>query len=102
MARNRQGTPRRQRGRSQGRRNNNKNNNKSKGGKDKPKAKVLEDYIYYVGSSSNASECVTNTNYILNHIKLEFEEGRDIATAIQTGVEYDFQAERPVLEHTLA
>ena len=86
---NRQGTPRRQRGRSQGRRNN--KNNKNKGGKDTPKKKVLEDHIYYVGSSSNASECVKNTNFILNHIKLEFEEGRDIATALKSGVEYDFK-----------
>ena len=96
MARNnRNGTPRRSRGKSSnGRRNNNSNK-----GKDTPKSKkTLADHMYYVGSTTNASDCVVNTNFILNYIELEFPEGLDIATALKNGEDYDFDAERPMLQ----
>ena len=60
--------------------------------------KTLNDHIYRVGSARNASECVTNTKFILNHIELTFEEGLDIATAIRNGEEYDFDSIKPALQ----
>ena len=60
--------------------------------------KTLSDHIYQVGSARNTSKCVTNTKFILNHIELTFEEGLDIATAIRSGEEYDFDSIKPVLQ----
>ena len=60
--------------------------------------KTLGDHIYYVGSAKNASDCITNTNFILNHIELTFSEGLDIAQALKDGKEYDFNAIKPKLE----
>ena len=54
--------------------------------------------MYYAGSAKNASECVTNTNFILNHIELNFDEGLDIATALKDGEEFDFSTIGPKLQ----
>ena len=61
--------------------------------------KTLADHVYYVGSAKNASEYVTNTNFILNHIiELNLEEGLDIATALRDGKEFDFSTLGPKLQ----
>ena len=62
------------------------------------KKKTLSDHIYQVGSAKNASDCVASTNFILNHIELTFAEGLDIASAMKTGKEFDFDADRPKLK----
>ena len=41
---------------------------------------------------------MTDTKFILNHIDLTFEEGLDIATAIRSGEEYDFDSIKPARE----
>ena len=60
----------------------NKNNwNKRKGrnqGREKLK-KELKDYYYYTGSSRQASDYESTTDFIINHIKGNFAEGQDIA-----------------------
>ena len=58
----------------------------------------MSDHICQVGSAKNASDCVASTNFILNHIELTFSEGLDIATAMKTGKEFDFDADCPKLK----
>ena len=60
--------------------------------------KTLNDHICYVGSAKNARDCVTNTNFTLNYIKLTFAEGLDIAQALKEGKEFDFDPIKPTLQ----
>ena len=54
-----------------------KNNNTTK-----PKTR-LEDHIYHVGSAQQASDYVTNTNFIVNYIKKTYDMGGDIGQALE-------------------
>ena len=86
------------RGRNRGGRRFNRSRSKSSGRKpakeDKPK-KTLSNHIYYVGLAKNASECIANTKFILNHIELTFDEGLDIAQAMRNGQEFNFEDIKP-------
>ena len=62
------------------------------------KKKTLSDHVCQAGSAKNASDCVASANFILNHIELTFAEGLDIATAMKTRKEFDFDADRPKLK----
>ena len=57
----------------------------------------MSDYKYYIGSSKQASDYVTVTSYLLNYIRRQFKKGKDIADAIEDGIEMDFQAITPKL-----
>ena len=48
----------------------------------KPKTR-LEDHIYHVGSAQQASDYVTNTNFIVNYIKKTYDMGGDIGQALE-------------------
>ena len=48
-----------------------------------------------MGSAKNASECIANTKFILNHIELTFGEGLDIAQAMRNGQELKKQEVYP-------
>ena len=61
---------------------------------DKPK-KTLSDHMYHVGSSKNASDCVTNTKFILNYIEMNYTEGLDLTTALKNKKDFDFDAIGP-------
>ena len=41
---------------------------------------------------------MTNTNFTLNHVELNFNEGLNIATALKEGVEFDFSTIGPKLQ----
>ena len=67
-----------------------RNTNKTPSGSSNPqnksgqkKKKALEDYYFYVGSSKQASDYEVTADYIINHIKLTFEYGNDIAEALR-------------------
>ena len=62
------------------------------------KKKTLGDHAFYVGSAKNASDCVTNSNYIINYIQKEYSEGLDIADALREGKDYDFTTDAPKLK----
>jgi len=55
-------------------------NNKRKPEKEK---KTLKDYNYYLGSSKQASDYETTTEFIINHIKKTYTYGKDIAQALK-------------------
>jgi hypothetical protein len=47
------------------------------------KKKTLEDYYFYVGSAKQASNYETAAYFIINHIKKEFDRGRDITESLR-------------------
>ena len=86
----------RSRSRSVNRRSNNNKRSFSKKRNDDPSKKEdLKDHKCYVGSTSNASEYVTNINFIINHIELTFAEAADMAQALKDGKEFEFDKVRP-------
>ena len=48
------------------------------------KKKNIEDYVFYLGTSKQASDYETSAKYILNHIKMTFERGNNIAESLRT------------------
>ena len=56
---------------------------KGHGNTAKTAKKKLEDYTYYVGSNRQASDYEITTGYIINYIKMTYEEGYDIAEALR-------------------
>jgi hypothetical protein len=55
----------------------NRNNNKDF--KATNKKKTLEDHYFYVGSAKQASNYESAADFIINHIKKEYDRGPDIA-----------------------
>ena len=52
-------------------------------GREKPAGKKsINDYVYYVGSSKQASDYEVTTKFLINHIMKTFEYGEDIAEAL--------------------
>ena len=47
------------------------------------KKKTLEDYYFYLGSAKQASNYATAADFIINHIKKEYDRGRDIAESLR-------------------
>ena len=73
-------------------------NKSSSGTSTNDKKKTLEDYKYDIGSSKNASECVSTTKFLIQRIATTFVEADDIATALSEGKHFDLEAHRPSLE----
>ena len=48
------------------------------------KKKTIEDYFFYVGSSKQASDFETTSEFLINHVKKTFDRGNDIAEALRT------------------
>jgi len=44
--------------------------------------KTVKEYYFYVGSSKQASDYETTSEYIINYIKKTFDRGNDIAKAL--------------------
>ncbi len=69
-----------------GYRNNNnsgRGNRNNKDFKTTNKKKTLEDYYFYVGSAKQASNYESAADFIINHIKKEYERGWDIAESLR-------------------
>ena len=83
----------------------NRNNwNKRKGrnhGREKLK-KELKDYYYYTGSSRQASDYESTTDFVINHIKGNFAEGQDIAESLKSMKYEDTEKWYPVLKKSNA
>ena len=64
----------------------------------KNKKKSLSDHNYYLGSSSQASDYETTTDYIINYIKKTYSEGKDIADALTKLEPPDINLWKPSLQ----
>ena len=62
------------------------------------KKKELKDYRYYLGTATQSSEYQKTTDFIVNHIKNEFDNSGDITLALKNLQEYDFSQYRPQLK----
>ena len=77
---------------------NDKNRQENKPKSLTPKKETLKDHVFNFGSAKNASEFNTNVKFILNYIKRTYTEGKDIAKAMETGKEMDFDAIAPKIQ----
>ena len=59
--------------------------------------KTVNDYVYYVGSSKQASDYELTTQFLINHIQMTFDDGCDIATALKELKPFDHTPMRPKL-----
>ena len=55
--------------------------------------KKVEQYVFYVGSNKQASNCDQTAEYPLNHIREE--HGSDIYLALKSGKDFDFSTIKP-------
>ncbi len=60
--------------------------------------KTLQDYQFNVGSAKHASEYVSSFNYIVNHIKMNYNRPGDIGKALEELEEFDFTPHEPKLK----
>ena len=65
------------------------------------KKKTLADYIYNTGSARNASEYISTTKFLLNHIQITMEDGDDVVQALQAKQEFDHKSIAPALKQSL-
>jgi hypothetical protein len=75
---------------------NNQSANSSKGAP--TTRKTLADYQYYIGSAKQASDFSIITQYLILHIRKEFEYGDDIGDAIETRTEINIMQYMPTLQ----
>ena len=76
-----------------------KNNN---AGSKKDSKKSINDYYYYLGSSKQASDYESTTEFVINYIKKTYEYGADIAMALETMEEVDLDQWKPNLTVSVA
>ena len=62
------------------------------------KKKTIEDYFFYVGSSKQASDFETTSEFLINHVKKTFDRGNDIAEALRTLEPQDIELWKPTLQ----
>ena len=75
-----------------------RDNNKSTA--NKAATKSLKDYVYYIGSATQAADYETTTEYLINYIRKTFPFGDDVSTALETLQEFDIMKEKPVLYYS--
>jgi hypothetical protein len=56
---------------------------------------VLSDYIFYLGSSKQASDYEVVSQFVINHIHKEFTKSEDLGDALESRSEVDFDAYKP-------
>ena len=69
----------------------------SSSGESKPRQKTLADYQFYIGSAKQASDYVNTAKFIINHIRMTYQHGDDVATALENKQEFDFTSLKPTL-----
>ena len=62
------------------------------------KQKTIEDYCFYVGSSTQASDFETTSAFILNYIKKTYHRGNDISESLRELMKKDTNVWKPTLQ----
>ena len=87
---------RNQGGAQRGNRNSSRSNTQRSNKSTTPKKKErLADYKFHVGTVAQGSDFQENARYVINHIRKEYDEGNDIAIALEMRRDYDFESEVP-------
>ena len=68
---------------------------RSQGSRSTTVRKTLADHQYYLGSAKQASDYVTVTEFIINHIRVTFTNGGDIGEALEKLEKFDFASLMP-------
>eukprot|EP00957_Ditylum_brightwellii_P122356 9331357-Ditylum_brightwellii.AAC.1 len=71
-----------------------KGRNQAKKGKVK---KSLEDHVFFVGTATQEFDYQATVNFCINHIKLNFERGNDVAESLCTIMKIKTSAWKPSL-----
>ena len=66
--------------------------------KEEKKKKSIEDYFFYVGSSKQASDFETTSEFLVNHVKKTFDRGNDVAEALRTLAPQETNDWKPTLK----
>ena len=63
------------------------------------KQKMLNDYKYAIGTAKQAGDYNKITNYLILHIRKTYENGRDIADAIENQEPFNFNSSAPKIRY---
>jgi hypothetical protein len=70
--------------------------------KEAKKKKSIEDYFFYVGSSKQASDFETTSEFLVNYVKKTFNRGNDVAEALRTLTLENTELWKPTLQLSAA
>jgi hypothetical protein len=70
--------------------------------KEAKKNKTIEEYFFYVGSSKQASDFETTSEFLINYVKKTFDRGNNVAEALQTLAPEDTELWQPTLQFSTA
>jgi hypothetical protein len=70
--------------------------------KEAKKKKSIEDYFFYVGSSKQASDFETTSEFLVNYVKKTFDRGNDVAEALRTLTPENTELWKPTLQFSAA
>ena len=73
-------------------------NNQYSQQKSEKKKKTIEDYCFYVGSSKQASDFETTSEFILNYVKKTYHRGNDISESLRELKKTDTNLWKPKLQ----
>eukprot|EP00957_Ditylum_brightwellii_P091149 6939860-Ditylum_brightwellii.AAC.1 len=63
-----------------------------------PKKKTLEDYIFYVGTSMQASDYEMTAQFLINYVKKTFDRGNDVAETLHNLVKFETDDWKPKIK----
>jgi hypothetical protein len=67
----------------------------------KPSKRTLAENIYYLGSARQAADYETTTEFLINHIKKNFNFGNDVGTALEDLKEFPIEDYKPSMQFSL-
>jgi hypothetical protein len=70
--------------------------------KEAKKKKSIEDYFFHVGSSKQASDLETTSEFLVNYVKKTFDRGNDVAEALRMLTPEDTELWTPTLQFSTA
>ena len=68
----------------------------------KPKKQQRDSRIFYVGSGNQAADYIVSREQVITDIKVKFDCGDDIGTALEKGEHFDFEKVEPQLKVSTA
>ena len=63
---------------------------------------MINDYMFYVGTTKQASDYELLAEFIINYIKRTFTQANDISESLRTLTEFDTKQWRPTLQMSMS
>ena len=64
--------------------------------------KTIDDYMFYVGTTKQASDYELSAEFIINYIKRTFMQGNDISESLRTLTDFNKRQWRPTLQISMS